>query len=118
MKAPIFRKVLLVGVNYRTSSEKLVAACVTRGDRVELVREPFNPHDKAAVMAVFDNSLIAYVQRDVASELATWMDQGWGYYANVRHNLKSRMIVDIVPINPKASNLEVMFEMELNGEMR
>lgn len=97
MKAPIFKGVKLVGIRYRPQYAQLIAAGVTKGDSCNLVREPFNPYDKAAVMVVVEETMIAYVERDVAAELATWMDQGWQYQAEVKKNCMTFMIANLTP---------------------
>jgi len=101
MNPPTFKGVKLVGIQYKPQYSQLIAASVTRGDFCSLVREPFNPHDKAAVMVVTQDTLIAYVERDVAAELATWMDQGIPYHAEIRRNMGKFIIANLVPNPPK-----------------
>lgn len=99
MNTPTFKGAKLVGIRYRPQYAQLVAAGVTKGDTCDLVREPFNPYDKAAVMVVVEDTLIAYVERDVAAELATWMDQGYVYRTEVKRNCKTMIVANIVPQN-------------------
>ena len=48
-----------------------------KGDRIELRREPDNPHDKNAI-AVFnkDGEQLGYINRETAEEFAQYMDDG------------------------------------------
>lgn len=112
MNPPTFKGVKLVGIQYRPQYSQLIAACITKGDFCGLVREPFNPHDKAAVMAVSQDTLIAYVERDVAAELATWMDRGISYHAEVRRNLGKFIIANLVPNPPKKKQAERTTSLE------
>jgi hypothetical protein len=46
------------------------------GDRLELVREPANPHDANAVRVEWHGHLLGYVPRDENAALAWAMDRG------------------------------------------
>ena len=51
------------------------------GDGYDLVREPENPSDPNAIQIVFLDSVLGYVPRTIARDLAPLMDQGRTFIA-------------------------------------
>lgn len=60
------------------------------GDRLELVREPDNPHDARAVRVEWRGAMIGYAPRADNVDLARLMDQGVRVEGRVTHLQKSR----------------------------
>lgn len=60
------------------------------GDRLELVREPDNPHDARAVRVEWRGAMIGYAPRADNVDLARLMDKGIPVEGRVTHLQKSR----------------------------
>jgi len=60
------------------------------GDRLELVREPDNPHDARAVRVEWRGAMIGYAPRADNVDLARLMDKGVPVEGRVTHLQKSR----------------------------
>jgi hypothetical protein len=63
---------------------------MTVGDRLELVREPDNPHDGRAVRVEWRGAMIGYAPRADNVDLARLMDRGIAVEGRVLHLQPSR----------------------------
>jgi len=65
----------VVGIAYQ--GRQAVAAALSLGDTLWLVREPNNPHDRNAICVVRDNGdQVGYLPKELAAQVAGLMDHG------------------------------------------
>jgi hypothetical protein len=55
------------------------------GDRLELIREPDNPHDGKAILVLWRGAVIGYLPRLENLDLARLMDRGLGVSGRILH---------------------------------
>lgn len=70
-----FENIALVGMHFRPQGKALVAE-MEEGQVLRLVREPENKYDPNAIQVFFEDSHIAYVNRDEAVWIADALDSG------------------------------------------
>jgi hypothetical protein len=76
---PVF-EALLRGVSYRSFDAKEIVKNLTDGEELTLEREPDNAHDSNAIMVLAaDETHLGYIAKEVAAELAPWMDKGFEF---------------------------------------
>lgn len=85
MNPPTF-EARCVGMHFRGERAKALAEALTPSSPLGLEREPFNPHDPNAIKVLYTSlsgevEHIGYIQRDIASFVAPWMDDGVEYSA-------------------------------------
>ena len=67
-----------------------VSPSIAPGDRLVLVREPGNPHDRLAVAVRWRSRKLGYLPRDVNGLPSSLLDQGRTVYATVTAKRESR----------------------------
>jgi single-stranded-DNA-specific exonuclease len=71
----------IVGVSFERRQEKLVG--LVAGERLELVREPDNPHDPNAIAVRYGAIQLGYLRKEIAKHLSPNVDAGEVYSAVV-----------------------------------
>jgi len=82
-KAPTFEEVRCVGMHFRPPEARAMAEALLPGDTVQLEREPFNPHDSNAIKVMLHETHIGYVAANQAIFVASYMDEGHEFVAEV-----------------------------------
>lgn len=106
---------LLMGVNFRPIEAKAIVLKLQEGDALILQREPLNAYDGNAVQVlapddneVEPNCFLGYVAKEIASDLAPWMDQGWHFTCTTGMRMsETKVVLNIEPILPTASEEKV-----------
>lgn len=108
--APTFKGVLVRGAYYVGEWAMLVCCATQPGQSFLLERQRNNGFDQNAIKVLLDGGELAggkigYIQRDVAFELAPWMDRGWVYTCVCTGKkcggiTKCNPIVTLTPIAP------------------
>ena len=75
---------------YRHAEAKAVWAHLNPGDRLELWREPDNPHDGDAVRVAWNGRKLGYVPRAENAALAWAMDRGEVLHARISRMVEHR----------------------------
>jgi len=66
----------VAGVQYYEANE--VMDRMKNGDKVRLVRDEDNHHDKEAIAIFYDDTHIGYVPRTETDKFVNFIDMGWG----------------------------------------
>lgn len=94
---------LLRGVSFRPIEAKAIVKDLEEGTGLLIEREPFNAFDANAVMVRWpeDDTHLGYVAKEIAAELAPWMDQGWHFTCVVDLRMSASVVsLKIEPIIP------------------
>lgn len=70
---------LVMGMHFRGSHAKEIAANLPADSQLSLEREPDNAFDANAIKVFYEDTWIGYVERGVASFMARDMDEGKNY---------------------------------------
>ena len=82
---------------------------MSAGDRLELIREPDNPHDAKAILVTWRGAVIGYLPRLENLDLARLMDQGLAVFGRILRLQTGR--------DPwQRVLLEVLLEHDLNDD--
>lgn len=65
----------LVGAHFRSPEEKEVVKTLSRGDILQLIREPDNSYDENAIKVMKDDIHLGYIPKDLAAVIASKLDQ-------------------------------------------
>ena len=66
----------LQGARYTTGAGKDILSNLRRDDKLDLEREPSNPHDSNAIQVKRAGHHLGYVPKEIARELAPRIDEG------------------------------------------
>lgn len=105
-ETPPSYEALLRGVSHRPIEAKAVVKDLEEGDALLIEREDDNKFDANAIKVIHDPSgeFIGYVAKEIASDLAPWMDKGWHFTCNMSGRISSSII--LLEINPILSEEE------------
>lgn len=73
---PDFPEVRVVGMHFRGSEAKSIAAALEHGESVRLEREPDNEYDAFAIKVFYEDTWIGYIERGQAAWIAGLLDEG------------------------------------------
>lgn len=84
MQTPPTFEARCVGMHFRGARAQALAGALTSGSAMRLEREPENEYDPNAIKVLYSSlggelEHIGYIQRDIASFVAPWMDDGVEY---------------------------------------
>lgn len=98
---PVF-EALLRGVSFRPVEAKAIVKDLEDGAALLLEREPTNAHDDNAIKVCHpEGEFLGYVAKEVAADLAPWMDKDWHFTCNVNGRMSASIVIlDIRPILP------------------
>lgn len=107
---PVFEGVPVRGCyHYREKGACAASHALCVGDGVLLEREPHNPYDGSAIAVTTEEGVpLGHIAREVAAEVAPWMDAGWVFVAvkTSRIDLMCWTILTLYPITPSYSENE------------
>jgi HIRAN domain len=81
----IFPNVACVGMHFRGQSAKDIVSLLEPGASFTLVREPENPYDAYALMVMFEDQHIGYIERGQAAWISPLLDEGMTAVATMTH---------------------------------
>jgi len=94
MNPPTF-EAKCVGMHFRGPRAQALAGALSDASPLQLEREPENEYDPNAIKVLYTSlsgmsEHIGYVEREIASFVAPWMDEGHEYSAKFLHFITSR----------------------------
>lgn len=92
---------LLRGVSFRPIEAKAIVNGLQEGSTLLVEREPTNNFDKNAIRVLDPDSgeFLGFVAKEIAVELAPWMDQGIEYTCTVGDRFSPAVV--LLRLNPK-----------------
>ncbi len=95
---------LLRGVSFRPIEAKMVVKDLEEGTALMLEREPDNKYDENAIKVIHPESeeFIGFVQKEVACDIAPWMDRGFHFTCHVGDRMSASVV--ILKIKPISEN--------------
>lgn len=96
-EAPDF-EALLRGVSFRPIEAKMIVKDLAEGDALMLEREPTNQYDENAIKVIHPDSteFIGFVQKEIAVNLAPWMDRGFYFTCHVGDRMSASTVILII----------------------
>lgn len=110
MEHPPTYNALLRGVSHRPIEVKVLVSELNNGANLLIERDPANQFDTNAikVISLIDEIFLGFVAKEVAAELAPWMDQGWHFTCKVDGRVSAQIVwLCIEPILPEKMDASV-----------
>ena len=106
---PTFHSII-AGVSHRPMDAKIILQKLNLDDHCLIERDPHNQYDRNAVK-VYDEGgeyMLGFIRKEVAADLAPWMDRGWMFTCTVVDIPKQNIVnLRIEPVLPSQQKEEV-----------
>lgn len=92
----------LRGVSFRPIEAKAIVKDLAVGEPLLVERETDNQYDPNAIRVMHPNGEhLGFVAKEVAADIAVWMDRGWQFNCRVSLRVSaSKVLLEITPVIP------------------
>lgn len=109
MDHPPTFEAILRGVSHRPIEAKAIVKDLEEGDSLLIERDPHNEFDANAIKVTHEPSgeFIGFVAKEVAVDLAPWMDKGWHFTCHVNGRISSSIVLLMIyPVFPQEESAD------------